>query len=42
MVQFTPGISRSLGIEIAGFLAYPTLKELIISIDYRDKLIHVV
>ncbi len=38
----TSAISRALGVEIAGFIAFPTLKELIITIDYRDNLIHVV
>jgi len=38
----TSAISRALGVEIAGFIAYPTLRDLIITIDYRDNLIHVV
>ena len=32
-------ISRSLGVEIAGFLGFKTLRELVISIDYRDDLV---
>ena len=38
----TSSISRELGVEIAGFLAFPTLDELLIQIDYRDDLLHVV
>ena len=38
----TGNISRNLGLEIAGFIAFPTLSDLVITIDYRDDLIHVV
>jgi predicted aspartyl protease len=38
----TTGISRGTGVEIAGFIGYQTLRELTISIDYRDNLVHVV
>ena len=38
----TGDISRDLGVEIAGFLAFPTLNELLIQIDYRDNLLRVV
>jgi tetratricopeptide (TPR) repeat protein len=33
--------SRSSGVEISGFIGYPLLRELVISIDYRDNLVHV-
>jgi predicted aspartyl protease len=33
--------SRSTGVEISGFIGYPMLKELVISIDYRDNLVKV-
>ena len=36
MSKFT----RSAGVELAGFLGYPLLKEFVISIDYRDNLVH--
>ncbi len=38
----TGNISRNLGLEIAGFIGFPTLSELVITIDYRDDLINVV
>ena len=37
----TSGISRSTGVELSGFIGYPTLRELTITIDYRDNLVHV-
>ena len=36
------GVSRSAGVEISGFVGFKTLRELILSIDYRDNLIKVV
>jgi TonB family protein len=38
----TTAISRSNGVGISGFLGFPTLRELVISIDYRDNLVHMV
>jgi len=38
----TSNISSGSGVEIGGFIAFPTLKELVLSIDYRDNLIKVV
>lgn len=38
----TSAISHNLGLEIAGFISFPTLSELIITIDYRDDLVNVV
>ena len=38
----TTGISQYAGMELAGFIGFPTLSELVIAIDYRDDLIHVV
>jgi hypothetical protein len=38
----TTAISRSTGVGISGFLGFPTLRELVISIDYRDNLVHMV
>ena len=35
-------LSRAAGVEISGLIGFPTLRELVISIDYRDNLIHVV
>lgn len=35
-------IGRSAGVEVSGVIGFPTLRELVISIDYRDNLIHVV
>ena len=37
----TSNISRGVGVGIAGFIGFPTLRELEISIDYRDNLLHV-
>ena len=30
------------GVEISGLIGFPTLRELVISIDYRDNLVHLV
>lgn len=30
------------GVAISGIIGFPTLRELVISIDYRDNLVHVV
>jgi predicted aspartyl protease len=38
----TSSISRNVGVDISGFIGFPTLRELVISIDYRDSLVHVV
>jgi len=35
-------LSRSSGVAISGLIGFPTLRELVISIDYRDNLVHVV
>lgn len=36
------GLAYSSGIEISGLIGFPTLRELVISIDYRDNLVHLV
>jgi hypothetical protein len=38
----TSEVSRWAGVEISGFIGFPTLRELVITIDYRDNLVHVV
>jgi TonB family protein len=38
----TSSVSRDLGVGISGFIGFPTLRELVIAIDYRDNLVHVV
>jgi hypothetical protein len=38
----TSATTRSVGVEISGFLGFTTLRELIVSIDYRDNLVKVV
>ena len=35
-------MSRSTGVDISGIIGFPALRELVISIDYRDSLVHVV
>jgi hypothetical protein len=35
-------LSRSSGVDISGLIGFPTLRELVISTDYRDNLVHVV
>ena len=35
-------VGRSSGVEISGLIGFVTLRELIITIDYRDSLVHVV
>ena len=35
-----PSISRSVGVEVSGFLGATTLRQLTITIDYRDGLVH--
>jgi tetratricopeptide (TPR) repeat protein len=42
LVLDTSGISRNVGAEMSGIIGFPILRELVISIDYRDNLIHVV
>ncbi len=34
--------SRWAGVEISGFIGFSTLQKLVVSIDYRDNLVHVV
>jgi len=36
------GISRAAGVDISGLIGFPALRQLVISIDYRDNLVHVV
>jgi predicted aspartyl protease len=38
----TTGLGRGSGVEISGLIGFETLRELIISIDYRDNLVHIV
>jgi tetratricopeptide (TPR) repeat protein len=38
----TSNFGRGSGVEISGFIGYPLLRELVIAIDYRDNLVHVV
>jgi len=38
----TSGVSRNLGIEVAGFLGAPTLHQSLLQIDYRDNLVRFV
>jgi hypothetical protein len=35
-------ISRFAGVDISGIIGFPALRQLVISVDYRDNLIHVV
>ena len=35
-------MSRNVGVEISGIIGFPILRELVISIDYRDNLVHVI
>src|SRR6266702_4205605 len=35
-------LAHTAGVEISGLIGFPTLRELVISIDYRDNLVHVV
>jgi predicted aspartyl protease/Flp pilus assembly protein TadD len=43
MDSFDSGsITQFSGVEISGAIGFPTLRELVITIDYRDNLIHVV
>jgi hypothetical protein len=35
-------LTDSSGVEISGLIGFPTLRELVISIDYRDNLVHLV
>jgi predicted aspartyl protease len=35
-------LARSAGVEISGLIGFPMLRELVLSIDYRDNLVHVV
>ena len=38
----TTDVSKRAGVTIAGFIGFPALRELVITIDYRDNLVHVV
>jgi hypothetical protein len=38
----TTEASRWAGMAISGFIGYPTLREVVVSIDYRDNLVKVV
>jgi hypothetical protein len=38
----TSNFSHSTGVDLAGIIGFPTLRELVITIDYRDNLVHVV
>jgi Flp pilus assembly protein TadD len=38
----TSNLGRGSGVEISGLIGFPTLRQLIITIDYRDNLVHVV
>lgn len=43
MSSYDSGMLTQLsGVEIAGLIGFPTLRELVISIDYRDNLVHLV
>ena len=42
LILDTGGISRNAGVELSGIIGFPILRELVLSIDYRDNLIHVV
>jgi hypothetical protein len=35
-------LSNDMGAELSGVIGFPTLRELVVSIDYRDNLVHVV
>ena len=35
-------LTRSAGVEISGIIGFPILRELVLSIDYRDNLVHFV
>jgi hypothetical protein len=41
LILDTGGISRGAGVELSGIIGIPVLRELVLSIDYRDNLIHV-
>ena len=38
----TSSLGRGAGVEISGLIGFETLRELVISIDYRDNLVRVV
>jgi hypothetical protein len=42
LIVDTSGMSRNVGAEMSGIIGFPILRELVLSIDYRDNLIHVV
>lgn len=35
-------LAHTSGVEISGLIGFPTLRELVLSVDYRDNLVHVV
>jgi len=37
----TTNVSDNAGVEISGFIGFPTLRDVTLSLDYRDNLIHV-
>jgi len=41
MIVDIQGLSRGVGAEVSGIIGFPILRELVLSIDYRDNLIHV-
>jgi tetratricopeptide (TPR) repeat protein len=40
LVLDTGGLSRNASVEISGIIGFPILRELVLSIDYRDNLVH--
>ena len=43
MVSFdTSSLSRNAGVEVSGFIGFPTLRQLKVQLDYRDNLMQVV
>jgi tetratricopeptide (TPR) repeat protein len=42
LIVDTGSMSRNVGAEMSGIIGFPILRELVLSIDYRDNLIHVV
>lgn len=38
----TSGLGRGSGVEISGLIGFETLRQLVITIDYRDNLVHIV
>jgi hypothetical protein len=42
LILDTSGPTRNAGVEISGIIGFPILRELVLSIDYRDNLVHFV